>query len=231
MPKIRRLLHFFVVTIFLSLGAGQTAQAILPLDTAPRHEHSRLSKPHFESASPEDREFLILFAVRSNDIYHTRTASEEVARMVFDIPDSTFNTGFVEVLKLDQEIVGFFSLAIHENEKQERIYKLEHLFVKAGLQGKGYGTRLFQRVVEIAGRERWKRLEWISDPDATGFYLKMGATIIDYCENLLNPGVDVPIFEYDTTATRDEALATICQRLPEMHEHLLNAELLAIIGQ
>jgi len=184
------------VSIFLSIAAVQTANTTLLSEKFSNHEPSKLSGLYFEPAEPQEREFLINFAIRSNDIYQTRTASEEVARMVFDIPESMFIHGFVEVLKLDEDIVGFFSLEVHENEEHEPKYEIGHLFVKAGFQGNGFGTVLFQRVVAIARTEGWNRLEWLCDPDAEGFYLKMGATIIDHCENLLNPGVDLPIFAY-----------------------------------
>ncbi|MCB1117969.1 MAG: GNAT family N-acetyltransferase, partial [Chlamydiia bacterium] len=57
-------------------------------------------------------------------------------------------------------------------------------------------TLLFNRAVETVRLKGWKKLEWISDPNAEIFYLKMGATIIGHCENLLNPGSDLPLFEY-----------------------------------
>ncbi len=198
MYKIGQLIRLSFVTIFLSIAAVQAANTTLLTSTFPKHESSKLSTLHFEPAKLQDREFLINFAIQSNDIYETRTANEEMARMVFDIPENTFVNGFIEILKLDEDIVGFFSLTVQENEGNETTYALEHLFVKAGLQGNGFGTALFQRVVEIAKREEWKRLEWLCDPDAAKFYLKMGATIMDPCENLLNPGIDLPIFEYYT---------------------------------
>lgn len=197
MDKTLKFVRLSFAAIFLSIAAVQTANTTLLAETFSNHELPELSRLHFEPAQPQDREFLINFAVRSNDIYQTRIANEEVARMVFDIPESIFINGFVEVLKLDGDIVGFFSLAVYENEEQEPKYKIDHLFVKVGLQGNGFGTALFRRAVEIARAKGWKRLEWLCDPDAEGFYLKMGATIIDHCENLLNPGVDLPIFEYD----------------------------------
>lgn len=156
-------------------------------------------KPHefaFEEADPAIREYLIDFAIESNDIYQTRTANVDVAREVFDISDSVFKNGVVEILKLQGEIVGFYTLKVHPPTEGLFEHELGHLFVKAGLQGKGFGTLLFNRAVEVARSKGWKKLQWLSDPDAEIFYLKMDATITDRCENLLNPTVDLPIFEY-----------------------------------
>lgn len=157
---------------------------------------SQSSELVFEAASPSIKEYLIDFAIESNDIYHTRTASIDVAREVFDIPDSVFETGAVEVLKLDNEIVGFYTLKLHAPSDDWFEHELGHLFVKAGLQGHGYGTLLFKRALLVAHSKGWEKLNWLCDPDAKDFYLKLGATVIDHCENLLNPGVDLPIFEY-----------------------------------
>lgn len=150
----------------------------------------------FEKADPAIREYLVNFAIESNDIYFIRTASVDIAREVFDISESVFETGVVEVLKLNGEIVGFYTLKVHLPSENEFEHELGHLFVKAGQQGRGYGTHLFKRAVAIARSKGWKKLMWLSDPNAEIFYLKMGATVTGRCENLLNPKVDLPIFVY-----------------------------------
>jgi len=151
----------------------------------------------FEKADPSMKQELINLAIHSNDIYQTRTASIDKARAVFDIPDSVFRKGVIEILKHNGKIVGFYTLKVHSPSEQEFEHELGHLFVMAGLQGQGYGTLLFNRAVEKARERGWKKLEWYSDPDAKDFYLKMGGIISAHCENLLNPGVDLPIFKYE----------------------------------
>lgn len=149
----------------------------------------------FQGAMPSSREFLINLAVESNDIYHTRVASIDTAREVLNIPDEVFVTGVIEVLKVDDEIVGFYTLKNHPSGEGFE-HELGHLFVKAGLQRRGYGTLLFHRALSVAKEKGWHKMEWISDPDAEQFYLKMGAVVVDHCENLLNPSVDLPIFSF-----------------------------------
>jgi len=151
----------------------------------------------FEAADPVYREILVNFAIESNDIYNTRTSSLDVAREVFEISDNVFENGVVETLKLDGEIVGFYTLKVYAPSDDWFEHELGHLFVKAGLQGNGFGTLLFKRAISVARARGWKKLEWLCDPDAEIFYLKMGASITGHCENLLNPDVDLPIFEYD----------------------------------
>ncbi len=133
----------------------------------------------FEKANPSQYKFLAQFALHSNDIYKTRKTTEQFALDFFKITKNEH----VEILKEKNEIVGF--IALEGN-------KLTHLFVKAGLQGKGYGTMLFKRAASIAER----KLTWYSSPSATNFYLKMGGKIIGYVDNPLDPGTDVPLFVY-----------------------------------
>lgn len=145
--------------------------------------------------SSSDNQFLVDFAIKSNDIYKTRTADREVARVVFDISLASFDDEAVEVLKSDNDIIGFYTLKIDPDKTTE--CELGHLFVKAGLQKKGFGSILFDRACEAARKRGFTKMRWISDPDSKDFYLKKKATIVTYDVNLLNPSVDVPIFELE----------------------------------
>jgi GNAT superfamily N-acetyltransferase len=150
---------------------------------------------HFETAQYAQKEFLIDFAIQSNDIYKTRIAGRDVAAQVFDLREDTFTHGVVELLKCGDEILGFFSLKIDKDHKQEHC-ELGHLFVKAGLQGNKLGTWLFEQAITVAREKKFKKMVWICDPDAQEFYVKKGAHITGYDQNLLNPSVPVPLFEY-----------------------------------
>lgn len=166
------------------------------IGTEKRCEQVTEARLTFETADPKDRAFLVDFAVASNDIYRTRTASIELARQVFDLPSEVFSNDLIEVLKLDDEIIGYYALKEPPFSTEGLPYELSALFVKAGQQGKGLGTLLFRRAVAKARSRGWKKLEWISDPDAEVFYQKMGAAVTGYFENLLNPAVDLPVFTY-----------------------------------
>ena len=182
---------FFFFIFFAAISSNHLESVCLDNNTLKSHELI------FEEVDPAIREYLINFAIESNDIYQTRIASIDIAREVFDISDSVFKRGVIETLKLNGEIVGFYTLKVHFPSEDWFEHELGHLFVKAGLQSHGYGTLLFKRAVAIARSKGWEKLEWLSDPDAEIFYLKMGATITDHCENLLNPDVDLPVFKYN----------------------------------
>lgn len=172
---------FFMLSCYLQ---GETLSSCLEMEIT------------FEKANLKDREFLVDFAVQSNDIYQTRVVSEQTAQEIFDIPEIVFKKGIVEVLKCRKEIVGFYTLKPSEISDEWFENELGHLFVKRGEQNRGFGSLLFNRVVQVASQKGWKKLEWFSDPDAKTFYLKQGAVITGSCENLLNPEVNLFIFEY-----------------------------------
>ena len=89
-------------------------------------------------------------------------------------PQLTFSIDYFEqneswVAEMDRKPVGFFTLLDHEG-----IAWLENLWVKPELIGKGLGRSLFLHAVELS-RERGHRiLRLEADPNAAGFYEKMG---------------------------------------------------------
>jgi len=52
---------------------------------------------------------------------------------------------------------------------------LDDLWVDPAASGRGIGSRLFALAAARAGELGARRLEWDSDPNATGFYEKLGA--------------------------------------------------------
>ncbi|MES2199673.1 MAG: GNAT family N-acetyltransferase [Chlamydiota bacterium] len=205
----KRIKHYFIVfliSIFSRLLFGLKAHSGLTdifllagcLGSVCLNAHTSISQEFvFETPASATSEFLVNFAIESNDIYQTRTASIKIARAVFEIVDSVFEKGVVSTLKANGEIVGFYTLKVNDQASDVSFeHELGHLFVKAGLQNQGFGTRLFHHAISTARAKGWKKLEWLCDPDAEVFYSKMGATVKTHCENLLNPSVDLPIFEY-----------------------------------
>jgi GNAT superfamily N-acetyltransferase len=58
---------------------------------------------------------------------------------------------------------------------QGEVCVLEDLWVEPGSMGRGLGTRLFRRAEARARELGARRLEWGAEPNAIGFYEKMGA--------------------------------------------------------
>jgi len=76
----------------------------------------------------------------------------------------------VYVAECDNELLGFYALIIRK-EKAE----LDHLWVAPAYIGTGVGKELFLHAMESAARRNIPEVEISSDPNAEGFYRKMGA--------------------------------------------------------
>ena len=76
----------------------------------------------------------------------------------------------VYVAERDNELLGFYALIIR-NEKAE----LDHLWVAPAHLGTGVGKELFLHSMQTAARRNIPEVGISSDPNAEGFYRKMGA--------------------------------------------------------
>jgi N-acetylglutamate synthase-like GNAT family acetyltransferase len=76
----------------------------------------------------------------------------------------------VYVLASDNEVRGFYALVVR-NEKAE----LEHLWVAPQHIGTGVGKELFIHALQCAAGRDISQVEISADPNAEGFYEKMGA--------------------------------------------------------
>ena len=119
------------------------------------------------------------------DQFKTLTQIAFAAKRHWDYPERwiqlwspvlTITPEFIEqyetyVAFLGDEPVGFCAISL-ENEKAS----IEHLWVLPEYMGKGVGTRLFKFIFARCRELRARVLEIESDPNAQGFYERMGAT-------------------------------------------------------
>ena len=92
--------------------------------------------------------------------------------------DLTISSDFIHdnhvyVAEEDGQIQGFYALIV-EGDKAE----LDHMWVKPALVGTGIGKELFLDAMERAAALKVIAVEISSDPNAAGFYRRMGATEI-----------------------------------------------------
>lgn len=79
----------------------------------------------------------------------------------------------VFVIEADGEVKGFYALCV-EGSKAE----LEHMWVTPACIGTGLGKELFLDAMDRATALRVNEIELSADPNAAGFYKRMGATQI-----------------------------------------------------
>jgi len=93
-------------------------------------------------------------------------------------PDLTITPEFIAdnevyVAVKDEEIVGCCAIAFSET-----VIELEHMWIRPEHMGAGVGRALFLHVKERAANLKVPALELSADPNAEGFYERMGATRI-----------------------------------------------------
>ena len=86
------------------------------------------------------------------------------------ISSDFINNNQVYVAEHDGDIVGFYALVLH-GERAE----LEHMWVAPAHLGEGIGKELFVHAMQQAAGENVSAVEISSDPNAEGFYQRMGA--------------------------------------------------------
>ena len=100
--------------------------------------------------------------------------------------DLTISSDFIRdnhvyVAEEDGEIRGFYALCI-AGDKAE----LEHMWVTPAVIGSGVGKELFLDAMERAAQLDVGSVEIVSDPNAAGFYRRMGAMQIGETDSVVD---------------------------------------------
>jgi GNAT superfamily N-acetyltransferase len=90
-------------------------------------------------------------------------------------PELTISSEFIEnnhvrVFENDGEIRGFYALCVNDSHAE-----LEHLWVRPDYIGAGVGKELFLHAMECAAKLNLNEVQLTADPNAAGFYKRMGA--------------------------------------------------------
>lgn len=99
------------------------------------------------------------------------------------------------VMEVDGVMGGYISLKDHGDS-----IELDNLFLEPDLIGEGYGKYLWEHILEFSRAKGYKTLWLISDPNAAGFYVKMGAKQVGERVSNVDPERMLPKFEYDLLA-------------------------------
>jgi len=79
-------------------------------------------------------------------------------------------TNQVFLAEKDDQILGFYALKIGDKKAE-----LDHMWVAPEHIGSGVGKQLFIHAMQSSARRNVSEIEILSDPNAEGFYQKMGA--------------------------------------------------------
>ncbi|MEI5926582.1 GNAT family N-acetyltransferase [Bacillus sp. TD10] len=106
------------------------------------------------------------------------------------ITEEYIKNNFVYVLENDNTKIGFFSFL--RNEKA-----LDFLYIHPRYKGKGYGKIMWEFVIEQVKELGIKSFTIDSDPNAKGYYLKMGAKLIGETPSTVFEDRLLPLLKYD----------------------------------
>ena len=91
-----------------------------------------------------------------------------------DVADGGRSSKEVHVAEVDREVAGWTSVSAGD----DRVWALDDLWVEPGSMGRGVGSALFSYAVELVRGRGGTRLEWEAEPNAIGFYERLGATYV-----------------------------------------------------
>ena len=99
----------------------------------------------------------------------------------------------------DETVLGFYAL----RGSGERVV-LDHLWVQPRSLHAGVGRKLFEHAVALAAESGAQQIEIESDPNAEGFYQKMGAeTVGEVTYELEGLPRSLPLMVYSVGGPRD----------------------------
>ena len=124
-------------------------------------------------SSPEDAETLTTIALDAKR--HWGYPEHWIRHWESDLTISSdfIRDNHVYVAEENGEIRGFYALCVADDKAE-----LEHMWVTPAAIGTGIGKELFLDAMERAAKLNVNAVEISSDPNAAGFYKRMGATQI-----------------------------------------------------
>ncbi len=143
-------------------------------------------------ATSQDAQILSELAMRSKAHwgYDESFMSQAHDELTYDASDLEEHTTFIEI---DNGLtMGFYQL-IHINDST---VELDALFIEPKLIGQGLGQQLFNHAVSQARESGYKTMSLQSDPNAEGFYLKLGCVIVGEKPSLSIPGRLLPVMVF-----------------------------------
>lgn len=128
---------------------------------------------HIRSAHPHEGERLRVIAIASKTHWGYDLDRVRQWAVMGDFSAKGLREKEVYVAEVDRRVVAWAALI----PKGELIW-LDDLWVEPRWIGKGVGSHLFSHAVERARRLGGTRLEWEAEPNAVGFYEKLGGQYV-----------------------------------------------------
>ena len=123
-----------------------------------------------QRAAPEQHERLTRIAFAAKKYWGYPERWMEIWKDALTITPEFIVVNEVHAATLESEVAGFYGLIVSRGKVQ-----LEHMWIDPDYIGRGIGKQLFDHAIEIATGLGADSIEIESDPNAEGFYKRMGA--------------------------------------------------------
>jgi GNAT superfamily N-acetyltransferase len=146
-------------------------------------------------ASAAEADLLTDLSLRSKAFWGYDASFLARCRAVMIVKASSIGSRPHYVAEVDGRIAGFYGF-----EPEAEGIGLDYLFIENDLIGRGIGQVLWRHAVDTARRLGHPALIVVSDPNAEGFYLKMGCRRIGTRPSELENGRQLPLLRYELSA-------------------------------
>lgn len=156
-----------------------------------------MSAATLRPARPDEAVALTKLALRAKRHWGYDDAFMAAALADMQIAPELIARGVAVVAEREGERVGFYVLS-EESEGPT----LRDLWVEPAAIGTGVGAILWQHMLVSAREKDFRIVRIVSEPNAAGFYAKMGARRAGETESCVVKGRMLPVFEVEITAPR-----------------------------
>mgnify|MGYP001816872672 CR=1 FL=1 len=150
-------------------------------------------------AFPQEAGFLSRLALRSKAHWGYSKDFMDACRSELTVDASRIGSNDLQCfVAVDGDlIIGFYTL----ERVSESSFELDALFVDPERIGSGVGRLLVQHAIQGLSERGVKRLVIQGDPNATAFYIAVGARQVGTRQSNSIPGRSLPLFEIDITSS------------------------------
>ena len=140
---------------------------------------------------PEDAAAVSQLAIRSKSVWGYSSEQMAVFRKELTITGAEIGNKIANAATIGGQLIGFYTLRPGDDEAE-----LEHIFVDPAWLKKSVGSTLLQHALDECRRRGLRRVIVLSDPNASGFYEKANAVLVENIPSSI-PGRTIPKFEFD----------------------------------
>ncbi|WP_136657856.1 GNAT family N-acetyltransferase [Nitratireductor sp. XY-223] len=141
-------------------------------------------------ARREEAESLSALCHRSKAHWGYDKRFMEFSRDALTVDPERIAGGWVLVAELDGVPAGVAAIGPDGDG-----FEIDQFFTDPDMMGKGVGARLFVALLDLARARGIERLSILSDPNAAGFYERMGARHVGSAPSDAVPGRTLPLLE------------------------------------